>query len=42
MLRETVAIVSEMRVEDRLAARMHQLASAPAWRAGTASSCGWR
>ena len=26
MLRETVAIVSEMRVEDRLAARMHQLA----------------
>ena len=26
MLRETVAIVSEMRVEDRLSARMHQLA----------------
>ena len=26
MLRETVALVSEMRVEDRLRARLHQLA----------------
>jgi len=36
MLRETVAIVSEMRVEDRLAARMHQLAE----RSGVASRDG--
>ena len=41
MLRETVALVSEMRVEDRLRARLHQLAD----RFGVAtprraSSCG--
>ena len=30
MLRETVALVSEMRVEDRLRARLHQLADASA------------